>query len=472
MDQDGGSLFENNMSIFIIVKFHEKVFNIFNKLKTDLSKNIDSKEPHFTIFDFNINIDHKYSSYFFEKEFHDFINSRYVKHFSDIEYTFINVVQLGPWHAFTFTPNDTSKITEFRTDFYKHLISKFGEPTPIKGKEIVDPETQKNIKSFTYNGEILFTIPDYNFGKDNWKAHVSIIKDQNVKNDKHLTSDKVRGLKILPSDINRLVLSQSKFIKQGDNKKFVVEDLKVFPLISRPLLKSTIILLNNKLSEYNFTNNIIHNSTNLKTTNKVKLSDIKHRLEFRNTIKEIMPINAPPIKKIKILQTFWDDTSNTDIVKMIKGPKYPNTLFIFNDNTSQYNNSTDEGGGNGKLRIYKVNGQRMDIPNEYKRAWGIPTGHFTSNVDAKQWTDRAINDIKKILRERQFDSVIFSGEISIENKKPVIENGKVKRGRKLNERYWILGSGIFAVNHDILKYITESIISLENLFIHDYLDKN
>jgi hypothetical protein len=113
----------------------------------------------------------------------------------------------------------------------------------------------------------------------------------------------------------------------------------------------------------------------------------------------------------------FDDTNTTkpnptSYDTMIKLTSYDNTLFIFNDNITDYVN-TNRGGKNASIRPYK----------EQLRCWGIPTGdgngfqilgELYNSKTAQTYIDIAISDIKALIWKRSttknpVKQIIYSG---------------------------------------------------------------
>jgi hypothetical protein len=125
---------------------------------------------------------------------------------------------------------------------------------------------------------------------------------------------------------------------------------------------------------------------------------------------------------------------------MIEQPGYADALFIFNDNERQFlmhrrephtGSGCYEGGGNAVIRPY----QCQDPP----RAAGIPTGasgrgYQVLDAHVRSIIDRAISDIKELLRTGSYDRVFYSSD--------------GKGG---------LGTGIFDVGDVVRTYILEGL---------------
>ena len=131
-----------------------------------------------------------------------------------------------------------------------------------------------------------------------------------------------------------------------------------------------------------------------------------------------------------------------DFEYMIKSGNYENSLFLFNDNEKNHT-SCKEGGGNAIIRKYN----KFALPNRPRSA-GIVTGQLpiinggykNFSNETKLKIDMCIEEIKKIINENRYQQVFYSADQ---------ENG-------------LLGTSIFKVNEDVIKYITDQIKSLVN----------
>jgi len=123
---------------------------------------------------------------------------------------------------------------------------------------------------------------------------------------------------------------------------------------------------------------------------------------------------------------------------MIKQKKYENCLFLFNDNLEHH--FTDrKGAGNAIIRKYN---QYSNL--EKPRSYGIPTGTLKEggfgelSLEVKFIIDKCFEDLKKIIKKYNYDTIIFS------------------RDKNSNK----LGTSIFEVNKKVIDYITEKIYNL------------
>ena len=127
---------------------------------------------------------------------------------------------------------------------------------------------------------------------------------------------------------------------------------------------------------------------------------------------------------------------------MIQQPEFARSLFVFNDNESQFNafhegkpSGLSAGGGNAIIRPYQG--------SKPQRAAGVPTGDSRGyqelSPQIKQTIDRAIEYIKELLNSGDYDELVFS----YDNKKDT------------------LGTGIFKPHPSVKKYIYDSLIAIQ-----------
>ena len=116
----------------------------------------------------------------------------------------------------------------------------------------------------------------------------------------------------------------------------------------------------------------------------------------------------------------FEGDKNTDFVEMIangnkKGNVLNNSLFIYNENFSDYTTKSMRiGGGNAKIRPYRMdNGYNDKV--KYSGAMGIPTG--IGDLEHKCWGNMynliilSINNIVKILKKNEhIDKVFYSAD--------------------------------------------------------------
>lgn len=133
-----------------------------------------------------------------------------------------------------------------------------------------------------------------------------------------------------------------------------------------------------------------------------------------------------------------------DFKTMIDSGNFLDALFIYNDNEESYHsNSYSPGGGNAIIRSYNVHNDKLEIPFSF----GIPTGSLSKggytelNNENKQIIDECILEIYSIIKKY--------------NKRRLFYSSKDSSG--------ILGTGIFNVSENVLRYITKKIYSLSEI---------
>lgn len=125
-----------------------------------------------------------------------------------------------------------------------------------------------------------------------------------------------------------------------------------------------------------------------------------------------------------------------DSLNLLRQFYFQKSLFIFNDNFSEHY-SSKKGSGNAVLRQF----------NQYSggqiRSFGIPTGHYrtgySSLEEGKVNIDRCFEELIALLKTGNYDSIVYS--INLANDP-------------------LLGTGIFQVSPEVLKYITKRIMEL------------
>lgn len=119
---------------------------------------------------------------------------------------------------------------------------------------------------------------------------------------------------------------------------------------------------------------------------------------------------VPPMKIRKVKSVFTRPETEGDFAWMIEQPKYAQSLFIFNDNETQFKafhakdpNGLSAGGGNAIIRPYQA--------GAHPRAAGIPTGDGTGyqhlDTHVRGIIDEAIAYIKKLLESGRYDEIVF-----------------------------------------------------------------
>ena len=123
---------------------------------------------------------------------------------------------------------------------------------------------------------------------------------------------------------------------------------------------------------------------------------------------------------------------NTDFEKMMNQKEYENALFIFNDNYLEHK-TTKRGAGNAKMRVY-------NNYSSFFKSFGIPTGNYRKGYNS---LDECVDILNEIFEEldliiKNYDTLVYSID-EIDN--------------------LLLGTSIFKVHNDVLKYITNKILS-------------
>lgn len=146
------------------------------------------------------------------------------------------------------------------------------------------------------------------------------------------------------------------------------------------------------------------------------------------------------IRKLK--SVFEEVGEDGDFGWMIEQPRYARSLFIFNDNESQFNafhkgspSGVSPGAGNAIIRPFQ--GAKP------QRAAGIPTGdsgegYSQLSPQVTQVIEQAIMYIKQLLASGDYDEVVFSYDSKNDT----------------------LGCGIFEAHPTVRKYIFDAIMAL------------
>ena len=160
--------------------------------------------------------------------------------------------------------------------------------------------------------------------------------------------------------------------------------------------------------------------------------------------------NRPKIHRV--IYNKNDNSTHFDV--MIENKElFGDALFIFNDNIFNHNTNI-LGSGNAIIRPYNIYGNTKKDPNYVTRAAGISTGpHFNSldtliqipttpssaNLTVKNYIDKDIEEIKKLLNSHNYTDIYFIGDIFYPD---------------------MIGTNIFTVGNDVKKYIQEQIYTL------------
>jgi hypothetical protein len=145
------------------------------------------------------------------------------------------------------------------------------------------------------------------------------------------------------------------------------------------------------------------------------------------------------IRKVK--SVFTSPETEGDFAWMIEQPKYAQSLFIFNDNETQFKafhanepNGLYAGGGNAIIRPFQA--------GAHPRAAGIPTGdgvgYQALDTNVKDVIDQAIGYIKQLLGSGNYEEIVFSTD----------QEGET------------LGTGIYEVDRAVLDYIFQKLMEI------------
>lgn len=150
---------------------------------------------------------------------------------------------------------------------------------------------------------------------------------------------------------------------------------------------------------------------------------------------------VPPMKIRKVKSVFTRPETEGDFAWMIEQPKYAQSLFIFNDNETQFKafhakdpNGLSAGGGNAIIRPYQA--------GAHPRAAGIPTGDGTGYLvldsHVKGVINQAINYIKKLLASGNYNEIVFCTDQAGET----------------------LGAGIYSIACEVKDYIFRELMEI------------
>jgi hypothetical protein len=154
---------------------------------------------------------------------------------------------------------------------------------------------------------------------------------------------------------------------------------------------------------------------------------------------QICKVSPMNIRKVK--SVYSDTGVEGDFGWMIQQEKYARSLFIFNDNETQFNafhanepSGLSVGGGNAVIRPFQG--------GAYPRAAGIPTGdgvgYQALDANVKEVIDQAIGYIKQLLGSGNYEEIVFSTD----------QEGET------------LGTGIYEVDRAVLDYIFQKLMEI------------
>lgn len=131
------------------------------------------------------------------------------------------------------------------------------------------------------------------------------------------------------------------------------------------------------------------------------------------------------------------DGRNLSSQELIKNPLFAKSLFIFNDNYSEHF-TCKQGAGNAFLRQFNKFSS-LEIP----KSVGIPTGYhrkgYMSLDEGKTQIDECLVELITLISTGNYDSIVYSINQPDDP---------------------LLGTGIFEVSNDVLKYITMMILEV------------
>lgn len=161
---------------------------IDERRKTLLNGNLPSNNIlHITLLEFIINKKNPNSFIFENQEFITKIGKFYEETFRNEKVKLI--YELGSYDLMGKTKkkfyvkkyhleeNKTNIITSFRKKIYKYLEERLGGEWIISNKII----GSDSFKSFSYNGEELFSVPIYYYGVGVWTPHISLVNTDDLK---------------------------------------------------------------------------------------------------------------------------------------------------------------------------------------------------------------------------------------------------------------------------------------------------
>lgn len=148
------------------------------------------------------------------------------------------------------------------------------------------------------------------------------------------------------------------------------------------------------------------------------------------------------MSKIRIVGVKYTKDSFTDFEIMMHHPDYSNALFIFNDNETEHG-STKKGNGNAVIRPFN-NYSSLDKP----KSFGIPTGKYRSGYMSYQEGIQAVymacQEMTQLIQKHNYDTIVYCLK-DITNP--------------------LMGSSLFQVDRDILRYITRYILCMGKEFM-------
>ena len=155
---------------------------------------------------------------------------------------------------------------------------------------------------------------------------------------------------------------------------------------------------------------------------------------------------SAPMKRVQVLAVKFKSTGAIGDFSYMKDlEEFRNTLFIFNDNVAHHTTAIT-GGGNAVMRQY--NKYALMRPLSAGIPTGINGGFVELNEEVKQIVDDSITEIKELIEKHSYDTIVYSAH----KQKTINFKGKEEP---------LLGTSIFHVDEEVLKYITAKIYSLQ-----------
>lgn len=263
---------------------------------------------HFTIFDFQINLDNPNNYIFFTKEFKNFILDSFKKKIMNKNLTFKKMGVFSRFYAANYEL-DNNSITPFRINFYNYIENELN-----KQKGFLKINKKEVNQEYTFSGKTmyekwivfddLFAIRDYNFGNNNFTAHMSILKIFELKGKNISYFDEIHDFykknesdKILSKLNSKLNIIDKQFsnIQINDKDNIIISTKKgsndseesIFPLDNKYLIAEK--LLDQMRSIINILKNLIINKK--KKEIKKNYSLIQYQIEnLKNVYKKFIKI--------------------------------------------------------------------------------------------------------------------------------------------------------------------------------------
>lgn len=215
----GLDVFKNTTRFYIMAIINNKsIINQYNSRRNILLLGETPKNRllHITLMQLHINQDNEYSHIFLNPNFHKRIKLYYNKTLASKEGLILfssknkyedqyDILGDGPGQHFVkiYIAQKKMAITNFRTLVYRNIQKQLGKSI-IKTKKIGD-QTYKIITYPNKSKKPLLAIPDYYYGKGEWKPHVSIFSLIDLKENNRELFKKYKNLEFKKKKINFLV---------------------------------------------------------------------------------------------------------------------------------------------------------------------------------------------------------------------------------------------------------------------------